>query len=127
MDTTEPRLDPRRREAHLERITVGNEVFIRNDIRAKELGESERSLNRSDKLGAPYRFFGGVKYRPQRLHAEFIMRTIEMRKPQTQKKTRKRTAESRALAGRRSSAPPRRRRARPRVKADGLAALQEQS
>src|SRR5215470_675751 len=59
--TTEPRLDPRRREAHPERITVGNEVFVRNDIKAKELGESERSVNRGDRHGAPFLFIGGIK------------------------------------------------------------------
>src|SRR5215831_15322822 len=93
--TTEPRLDPRRRELKPERITVGGEVFIRNDILARSLGESERSLNRGDARGAPYRFFGGIKYRPERLHAEFIMRTIQVREPQPhkrpQKKARKRT------------------------------------
>ena len=96
MDTDEQPLDPRCREAHPERITIGGEVFVRNDIKAKEQGESERSLNRGDKRGAPYRFFGGIKYRPLRLHAEFIMRTIQ-RKPQSPKlqlhkrKARKRT------------------------------------
>jgi hypothetical protein len=121
MDTNEQPLDPRRREAHPERISVGGETFIRNDVLARELGESERSLNRGDKRGSPYRFFGGIKYRPERLHAEFIMRTIQVRQPpskQTQKKIRKRTADSRALAGRRTSAPPRRRRARPRANTD---------
>jgi hypothetical protein len=90
---TEQQLDPRRREAHPERITVGGEVFIRNDVLARAQGESERSLNRGDARGAPFRFFGGVKYRPERLHAEFVMRTVQMRKPQPhkQKKTRKRT------------------------------------
>jgi hypothetical protein len=94
MDTpTEQGLDPRRREAHPERITIpGGEVFIRNDVLAREQGESERSLNRRDKDGAPFRFFGGVKYRPQRLHAEFVMRTVQVRNPQrSQKKIRKRT------------------------------------
>jgi hypothetical protein len=85
---SEQRLDPRRRDAHPERITVGDEIFVRNDIKAKELGESERSLNRADRHGAPYRFFGGVKYRPQRLHAEFIMRTI-VRKPPPSKRSQK--------------------------------------
>jgi hypothetical protein len=92
---SEPRLDPRRREAHPERITIGGEVFVRNDILAREQGESERSLNRGDKRGSPYRFFGGIKYRPQRLHAEFIMATIHQVRqpnPQSQKrKARKRT------------------------------------
>jgi hypothetical protein len=96
MDTTDEQpLDPRRREAHPERITVGGEVFIRNDVLAREQGESERSLNRGDARGAPFRFFGGVKYRPQRLHAEFVMRTIQARKPsskRTQKKITRRLA-----------------------------------
>ena len=95
MDTNEPPLDPRCREAHPERITVGGEVFIRNDVLAREQGESERSLNRGDKRGAPYRFFGGIKYRPERLHAEFIMRTIEMRQPQPRKQSRKRRGQTR--------------------------------
>jgi hypothetical protein len=89
--TTEPRLDPRRREAHPERIVVGDEVFIRNDVLAREQGESERSLNRGDKRGAPYRFFGGVKYRPWRLHAEFVMNSVQVHKPEpSQKRTQKR-------------------------------------
>jgi hypothetical protein len=94
MDSNEQRLDPRRREAHPERITIGGETFVRNDILAREQGESERSLNRNDARGAPFRFFGGVKYRPLRLHAEFVMRTIQNRKPppsKRQKKTQKRT------------------------------------
>src|ERR1700757_1073945 len=87
MDTTEQRLDPRRRENHPERIEVGDETFLRNDIQAKLLGESERSLNRSDRRGAPFRFFGGVKYRPARAYAEFVMRTIQI-KSQTPKRKR---------------------------------------
>jgi len=89
MDTDEQPLDPRCREAHPERITIGGEVFVRNDIKAKEQGESERSLNRGDKRGAPYRFFGGIKYRPERLHAEFVMRTIQGGKPPTSKRSQK--------------------------------------
>ena len=92
MDTNEPPLDPRRREAHPERITVGGEngeIFVRNDVLARELGESERSLNRADRLGSPYRFFGGVKYRPLRLHAEFVMRTVQVRRSQAGKRKRR--------------------------------------
>jgi len=87
MDTiepTEPRLDPRRREAHPERIAIGDEVFIRNDIQAKQLGCSERTVNRDDRRGAPYRFFGGVKYRPEKAYAEFILGSIETDKPPPQ-------------------------------------------
>src|SRR5262249_37442070 len=95
MDTNEPPLDPRCREAHPERITVGGEVFIRNDVLAREQGESERSLNRGDKHGSPYRFFGGIKYRPERLHAEFVMRTVQVRQPQPPKRTQKNTTRRR--------------------------------
>ena len=92
--TTEPRLDPRRREAHPERITVGNEVFVRNDVQAKQLGCSQRSVDRGDKHGAPFLFIGGIKYRPEKRYAAFIMDRIQVRKPmpkRSQKKTRKRT------------------------------------
>jgi hypothetical protein len=92
--TTEPRLDPRRRELHPERVTVGDETFVRNDIKAKELGESERSLNRGDKHGAPFLFIGGIKYRPEKRYAAFIMDRIQVRKhmpKRSQKKNRKRT------------------------------------
>lgn len=92
--TTEPRLDPRRREAHPERVSVGGETFIRNDIQAKQLGCSERSLNRGDKRGAPFVFLGGVKYRPEKGYAAFVMNSIQVRKAQLrkqQKKIRKRT------------------------------------
>jgi hypothetical protein len=88
---TEQRLDPRRREAHPERITIGGETFIRNDIQAKQLGESERSVNRGDKDGAPFRFFGGVKYRPERRYAEFVMNSIQVRKSLTPKRGRRHT------------------------------------
>jgi hypothetical protein len=87
---TDQQLDPRRREAHPERITIGGETFIRNDVKAKEQGESERSLNRGDRHGAPYRFFGGVKYRPEKLYAEFVMASIETRKLPTPKRKRRR-------------------------------------
>ena len=96
MDTNEQPLDPRCREAHPERITIGGKIFVRNDIKAKEQGESERSLNRGDKRGAPYRLFGGVKYRPERLHAEFVMRTIQIREAQPRKQSHKRKARKRA-------------------------------
>jgi hypothetical protein len=92
---SEQTLDPRRREAHPERIVVGDETFVRNDIQAKELGESERSLNRSDRRGGPYRFFGGVKYRPQRAYAEFILNSIQVRKPEQPERKRSQSKKGR--------------------------------
>jgi hypothetical protein len=82
MDTEEQRLDPRRREAHPERIVVGDETFIRNDKLAEEYGVSERSINRGDRDGAPFRFIGGVKYRPKRRYDQFILNGIQEQKPQ---------------------------------------------
>ena len=49
MDTSEQPLDPRRRETHPERIEIGGEVLLRNDVQARQLGCSERSVNRGDK------------------------------------------------------------------------------
>jgi hypothetical protein len=74
-------LDPRRREAHPERIIIASETFERNDIRARRLGMSERSVNRGDARGAPYIFLGGVKYRPVERHDAFILSGIQQRKP----------------------------------------------
>jgi hypothetical protein len=83
MDTNteaQPR-DPRRREAHPEHIIAGGRTYERNDIAAKKYSESERSANRRDPKGAPYVFFGGVKYRPQPDYDNFIAGTIKQRKP----------------------------------------------
>ena len=55
----------RRREARPERISLGDQDAVRNDIVAKEEGSSERTLNRKDKDGAPFMYFGGCKYRPR--------------------------------------------------------------
>jgi hypothetical protein len=89
----EQRLDPRRRELHPERVVIGDETFIRNDVQAKQLGCSERSVDRGDKHGAPFLFIGGIKYRPERRYAAFIMSRIQVRPlpSKRQKKTQKRT------------------------------------
>jgi hypothetical protein len=89
MDTVlEPeRLDPRCRETHPERIVVGDKVLERNDVVAAKYGESERSVNRRDRLGAPYIFISNIKYRPQPDYDNFLLsRCIEVRKPQPLKR-----------------------------------------
>jgi hypothetical protein len=89
MDTVlEPeRLDPRCRETHPERIVVGDKVLERNDVVAAKYGESERSVNRRDRLGAPYIFISNIKYRPQPDYDNFLLsRCIEVRKPPSSKK-----------------------------------------
>lgn len=91
-------LDPRCREAHPERITIGNETFERNDIRAKNLSISERSLNRGDAQGAPYVILGGVKYRPVERHDAFILSGIQTRKPEQKRRKPQRLSASRERA-----------------------------
>jgi hypothetical protein len=79
-------LDPRRREAHPERIVIGDITYERNDVAAKKYFESERSANRRDRLGAPFIFMGGVKYRPQPHYDNYIASMIQTRKPQPPKR-----------------------------------------
>jgi hypothetical protein len=87
-NTQDRALDPRRREAHPEHIVAGNRTYERNDIAAGKYHESERSANRRDPKGAPYVFFGGVKYRPQPDYDNFIASTIQQRKPQPRRRPR---------------------------------------
>jgi hypothetical protein len=84
MDTStqEQPIDKRCREAHHERIVVGDVTFERNDIIAARYGVSERTLNRGDARGAPFIFLGGVKYRPVWQHDAFILAGIQRRKPE---------------------------------------------
>jgi hypothetical protein len=86
MSTEGQYIDPRRRELHPERIIVGDETFIRNDVQARQLGCSERSVNRGDKDGAPFIFIGGIKYRPEKRYAAFFMNRIQEGKPQAPKR-----------------------------------------
>jgi len=59
-------LGNRRKKSRPERIVVGDETFERNDITAKRYGGSERTINRGDRDGEPFRFFNGIKYRPMK-------------------------------------------------------------
>jgi hypothetical protein len=88
MDTTtqEQRLDPRRREARPERLTIGGETLERNDIYAKGRGISEGTLNKGDRDGAPYVMIGKVKYRPVERHDAYILSRIQTHKPQPPKR-----------------------------------------
>jgi len=67
----------RPKQSRPKQIVVGDETFERNDITAKRYGVSERSLNRGDRDGAPYRFIGGVKYRPKSRYDQFILNSIQ--------------------------------------------------
>jgi hypothetical protein len=83
-----PRRGGRPRSMRPERITLGDIEYIRNDVLAKELGCCERTLNRGDREGAPYRYFAGCKYRPTERYAAFVAHGIRARKPpSSQRKT----------------------------------------
>jgi hypothetical protein len=96
MDTAPPlqserRHDPRRRELHPERIVVGDKTLERNDLVARRYGESERSVNRRDRLGAPCIFISGIKYRPQPDYDNFLLSScIQVHKPQPSRRRKAR-------------------------------------
>jgi len=63
-----------------ERILLADgEEAVRNDLVAKEQGTSERTVNRDDAKGAPYLYFGGVKYRPIKEYRAFLAGRIQRR------------------------------------------------
>jgi hypothetical protein len=70
-----------------ERLTIGGVEMVRNDVVAREEGACERTINRLDRLGAPYLMIAGVKYRPIERYHEFLLGQIKVRN-QSQKKRR---------------------------------------
>jgi hypothetical protein len=78
----------RPKEARPEHIVVGEETFERNDITARRYGGSERTLDRGDRDGAPFRFINGIKYRPMKRYDAFILSTIQELKPKRRRKRR---------------------------------------
>jgi len=76
----------RRRSAKPERLFIGEREYVRNDVRAKELACTERTLNRGDARGAPYQFFGGVKYRPVEEHNLFVLSGVQRRNQPPEKR-----------------------------------------
>jgi hypothetical protein len=68
-----------RRQTRPERINIGDDELVRNDIIAKEYGATERTINRGDVKGAPFTYVGGVKYRPLKRYREFITSQIQTR------------------------------------------------
>jgi len=77
--------------AHLKRTPSALSSLMRrsfDDKMAEKHGVSKRTQQRGDRDGAPYRMFGGVKYRPEKRYDQFILDSIQ---PQSQKrKARKR-------------------------------------
>ena len=73
-------LDARNRDAHPERVEIAGTVFVRDDVMARSVGETTRTAGRRDVHGAPYAFFGGVKYRPELQYGQFLLdRTIKVK------------------------------------------------
>jgi hypothetical protein len=73
-----------------ERIPLGDDTLIRNDILASTYGSSERALNRGDAAGAPYVLVAGVKYRPERGYQEYLAGRIQRRGGKPARRTGKR-------------------------------------
>ena len=72
-----------------ERIPLADgEEAVRNDLVAKEQGTSERTVNRDDAKGAPYLYFGGVKYRPIKEYRAFLVGRIQRRGQAPQRRRR---------------------------------------
>jgi hypothetical protein len=91
MYITTPEFDKRRKQNHPERIVIGGKTLERNDVTAQRYGESERTANRRDRLGAPYIFIGNIKYRPQPDYDDFVLATV-VRRPRLGRAGRKRGA-----------------------------------
>jgi hypothetical protein len=68
-----------RRESRPERIDLGNDTGIRNDIVAREYGVTERALNSDDADGAPYIIYKKVKYRPIGAYRAYLAGKIQVR------------------------------------------------
>jgi hypothetical protein len=80
-DTTTTITSRHCRASKPERITVGDETFVRNDVLAKEQGASPRTIDRGDAQGAPYTYVAGVKYRPEKRYHAFQLSRIQVRQP----------------------------------------------
>ena len=79
-DTTHQARSARtRRSDRPERMMIGGEEMVRNDVVAREKGETERTTNRGDALGAPYMYIAGVKYRPIKRYHQFLLGQIQVR------------------------------------------------
>lgn len=77
-DTTTPTvIDPRRREARPERIDIGDDVLVRDDVHARELHQTTRATARADKKGAPFVKIGSTKYRPRKRFNAWLTSQIQ--------------------------------------------------
>ena len=77
-----------RRSDRPERMMIGGEEMVRNDVVAREKGEAERTTNRGDAHGAPYIYIAGVKYRPIKRYHEYLLGRIQVRNQPPKKRRR---------------------------------------
>jgi len=78
-NTKAPRLGRPRRADRPERIEIGDDTLVRNDLIAGMMGTSERDVNRGDAHGAPYTYVGGCKYRPLKAYHQYLSARIQRR------------------------------------------------
>jgi hypothetical protein len=79
-----------RRQSRPERIDIGDDVLVRNDLVAEEEGVCVRTLNRGDAKGDPHIYVGNVKYRPIRAHREWRANQIIVKNQKNQPRRRPR-------------------------------------
>ena len=72
-------IDSRCRSMRPERIDIGTDVLVRNDLIAKQQGTSVRTVNRGDADGAPFIYIGAVKYRPEKGYRDYLTSCIQRR------------------------------------------------
>ena len=77
------------RAARPERLIIGGEEMVRNDVAAREQGTSERTVNRHDARGAPFVKIGGVKYRPLARYHKFLLDQIQYRNQTSPRRARR--------------------------------------
>jgi hypothetical protein len=81
---TSPAKTTHSRASRPERINIGDDVAVRNDVIAKEQGASIRAVDRDDAKGAPFMYFAGVKYRPEKKYRKFLAGKVKTRRPAVQ-------------------------------------------
>jgi hypothetical protein len=89
MSSPDLKADPRRRDRRPERINIGSDELVRNDLIARELGTSEKTLSRGDKKGAPYTLIGNVKYRPIAAFRAYLAPQIRTQSQPSERRSRR--------------------------------------
>jgi hypothetical protein len=89
MSSSDIKVDTRRREMRPERINIGDDELVRNDLIAREQGTCEKTVDRGDRKGAPYTYVGGVKYRPIKAYRKFLAAQVRIQSPPSERRSRR--------------------------------------